>query len=683
MNKYYCDFSNLNILTESGDIAIDDDFIMEYEDKMRQAKDLQFVIRATKSDMLQNGFTERVKAIIKKLNEESIPLKNISIVVDNNFHYTYTNSEWKIAEDINREFANENITFGFDDVFNTFSIEQVNVANKKIESTANKIKEKNLSPYEKLMAAYLKVASKKYLVENENEDPSMSRSVYGILNSDKIVCIGYASWLKAIIEATGDENIKVYPNFVKCSDDNETLDDMHGNTVVYVKDEKYGIDGYYYCDPTWDCTKKDDDARRLCYFMLPLEDINKLSSTHIRAINSKLINKEKKFTRDKSERKLFHEKDPAHISFSEDGILPCSEFLSDLLKNSPELIDEIPKAYCDAVLKNQINPDLARYNNTVRALEYYVNIFKSANVTYLTKHDLVDFSRTLYDSISTNNYANFKKLSIELIEKYSKTDTEQKQIIDELYENIKTYHNDEIVRLKKLIDIAQKTVSRIELEQNPSKNDKKILEATQPMIKKCEKKLAKHEKTANYVDELKKLFKESPNLAKVYAQLNSFKNLDQRFISILNNSQTPAEFTDSVVKTLTREGEESVFDCLNEYINTVNNRIAEEKTKDLKRVKRILDGENCYDQIIDGSYSCAITNSLILKAMLKTSKPVELAKTRSALKLVLHTFNPNLTKPQIEEEVNSIVSFNAKESKSLFEPNASNAFYDDKIINEK
>ena len=31
---------------------------------------------------------------------------------------------------------------------------------------------------------------------------------------------------------------------------------MHQTNVVYIKDEKYGIDGYYYADSCWDSIKK-------------------------------------------------------------------------------------------------------------------------------------------------------------------------------------------------------------------------------------------------------------------------------------------------------------------------------------------------------------------------------------------------------------------------------------------
>ncbi len=682
MNKYYFDFKDLNAMNAGERVVLNHTNILDYEIKKRQTGRLQFVIRAHRNEVFLEDFTERIKDIIKNLTDEQISLNDISVVVDNNLNYTYTNDEWKKIEDINQIFEKENISFGFDDVFNTFSIEQVRTANKKIESTANKLRDNNFSPYEKLMAAYLKVSSKKYVSEKDNEDPAMSRSVYGVLNSNNVVCIGYANWLKAIIDAVGDENIKVYPNFVQCAKDNNTFDDMHANVVVYVKDEKYGIDGYYYCDPTWDCAQEDDTSKKLSFFMLPLEDVKKLP-IRIRGINVSLVGNTNSSMGAKPKRKLFNEKDPEAISFSEDGILPCPNFLADLLKRYPTLIKEIPNAYCNYVLQHKYNLKITDANNTIKILNDYVDLFNSNGVRYLTKMDLVDFRFVLEDSLRTKDFNKLKSVANSLIAKYSTKETNVKQTLNALYNKVDTYCNDEIERLKRLIELSKKTMMEIEQKTNPSKNEKRLLQITPIYIKKYNDKLLRQEKSAGFIDELKALFEDNPKLKDIYCGLNNFKQLDNRIISLLNNSQTSQEFVNSVKKSLMIEGEESVIECLVENANSISDNVAKEKSEMDYEVRNILNGKSGAEQIINGKYICEITNALVCKSIIKNSKPVEIAKTQCALKNIISKLHPNLTTAQVESETQKIISFSVNRSKSVFKPNAINTLFNENIIDEK
>ncbi len=155
----------------------------------------------------------------------------------------------------------------------------------------------NMSPFEKYIYAYDIVKRfKKYnkpKKDNKNIDnlpsevyiniKSSSRDLYQILDNDYIVCVGFANFLGDLLTKLGIDNIGL-PVFVDVSSTKATKqidiskdewkkltpeekhrlitkqqsyipkDDFSGHRrlMVHIKDEKYGIDGIYYSDPTWD-----------------------------------------------------------------------------------------------------------------------------------------------------------------------------------------------------------------------------------------------------------------------------------------------------------------------------------------------------------------------------------------------------------------------------------------------
>ena len=162
---------------------------------------------------------------------------------------------------------------GVYDYDNVFDYQSVAKADKIIKEQANLIKKNGYSPLEALLHAYLLTAKFKYNDENEEfDDLSISRSVYGILNSDKIVCHGYSQYLKAIVNEIDDPNLKVFANSLasKNYDKGKVDSGFHSNNIAYIRDNKYKIDGFYYLDPTWDYAMKENS---LMFFMTEIGQI--------------------------------------------------------------------------------------------------------------------------------------------------------------------------------------------------------------------------------------------------------------------------------------------------------------------------------------------------------------------------------------------------------------------------
>ncbi len=120
----------------------------------------------------------------------------------------------------------------------------------------------NLSPFEKYIYAYNITKQFKEYKENEN-DKNLSRKLYQLLANEYMVCVGYSRLLGDLLDKMGIEN-KDLGISVDISYDNvdnmETNFDKsipveragHARRYIHIVDEKYGIDGYYVADPTWD-----------------------------------------------------------------------------------------------------------------------------------------------------------------------------------------------------------------------------------------------------------------------------------------------------------------------------------------------------------------------------------------------------------------------------------------------
>ncbi len=131
----------------------------------------------------------------------------------------------------------------------------------------------NLSPFEKYLFAYNKVKQFKKYKEN-NEDKANSRNLYQLLDNDYIVCVGFSRLLGDLLEKLGipslDYSVGVNVGFDDVPDDIVILPEKivssktgkehevmiergdHARREVHLVDPKYGIDGYFIADPTWD-----------------------------------------------------------------------------------------------------------------------------------------------------------------------------------------------------------------------------------------------------------------------------------------------------------------------------------------------------------------------------------------------------------------------------------------------
>ena len=140
--------------------------------------------------------------------------------------------------------------------------------NLRLDYTVSEIKNSSLSPYEKYIAAYNIVKSfKKYrfYLDNEGFDKMISdqsRNPYLVLINQYIVCAGYTSLLHSLLKKL---DIPSREWILDVSDNSESValgdsesNDTHARLYVNIVDDKYGINGYFMCDPTFDNVDKEN-----------------------------------------------------------------------------------------------------------------------------------------------------------------------------------------------------------------------------------------------------------------------------------------------------------------------------------------------------------------------------------------------------------------------------------------
>ena len=119
---------------------------------------------------------------------------------------------------------------------------------------------KSLSPLEKFIAAYILTSKFAPYKEENNGRGYESRSVYEFINSitkTTIVCVGFTHLLREILYRMGitdtmDWHVKINGQVSSNGD--------HMRMMIHLIDQKYGIDGIYMSDPTFD-NRKDTELK--------------------------------------------------------------------------------------------------------------------------------------------------------------------------------------------------------------------------------------------------------------------------------------------------------------------------------------------------------------------------------------------------------------------------------------
>lgn len=124
----------------------------------------------------------------------------------------------------------------------------------KMNGIIELLKASSLSPMEQVMYVY--DIAKSFIYKDNEDNVGQSRNLCEVLESDYIVCVGYSNFIEYILKQLGI--IIESPRFIY-----DNKERGHQRNLIYLKDDKYDIDGLFFLDATWDRKKTEQDDNYL------------------------------------------------------------------------------------------------------------------------------------------------------------------------------------------------------------------------------------------------------------------------------------------------------------------------------------------------------------------------------------------------------------------------------------
>ena len=156
-------------------------------------------------------------------------------------------NDLKMLETLKKRYLDDDILMHWN---NTYAMLDDVISVRYMIDYLKSLVDENLSPLEKVTLVYDLVKSNYYKEEEKDSGSTLSRYITKMVNNTSIVCVGYVDLLNRTLKEMGFET---FPVFLKVKSENEP--EGHARILIDIKDEKYGIDGYYFFDPTWDNAK--------------------------------------------------------------------------------------------------------------------------------------------------------------------------------------------------------------------------------------------------------------------------------------------------------------------------------------------------------------------------------------------------------------------------------------------
>lgn len=217
-------------------------------------------------------------------------LDNKKIVIGKKLNF----DDFERLKQIEAKYNNQNLYFILNGNDDYVDINDCYKTMNIMEEIINKIKSMNLSPIEKIMYVYDLVKSRIYKEEDESQSKTASRDITKILLGENIVCVGYSRLFQLILTNVG---INCHNVILKTKNEH---DKGHERNIIYVKDDKYKIDGVYYFDSTWDSKKDIDDIYYIDNYNCFAKTINEMRNIE----NNEFIYEDSPFISDNYEKDI-------------------------------------------------------------------------------------------------------------------------------------------------------------------------------------------------------------------------------------------------------------------------------------------------------------------------------------------------------------------------------------------
>lgn len=157
-----------------------------------------------------------------------------------------------------------------------WKLEDYFCAEKKLDLIINEITKLASSPFESFILAYYFASDREFKFAPKGSPFQSARSYVDAINSGYCVCVGFATILKRLCEKLNIEcavqGCYAKNKFGKIVN--------HANNLVFLNDEKYGINGLYYSDSRMDCLNFAKESNGLFtkfnFLAMPITDIGKI-----------------------------------------------------------------------------------------------------------------------------------------------------------------------------------------------------------------------------------------------------------------------------------------------------------------------------------------------------------------------------------------------------------------------
>ena len=232
-------------------INVVNNYTRKYQDFKLLDESNEIIIVCTKDNFIK--VLDLSKKINKKINidGQSIPLSDYKNMLDN--------YDIKSLDDVKIQYQEQNSPIPVDKLYELSLL---------IDNIIENIKKYNLSPLEKLIYTYDIVKYREYKESDCNK--KNSRDLDKVLQGDAIVCVGYSNLFNAILRCMGFNATYLI-----------SVEKKHQRSMVYIRDDKYNIDGIYAFDPTFDRRKNENYIDNYKYFAMTMEKSEKDNpSTH-------------------------------------------------------------------------------------------------------------------------------------------------------------------------------------------------------------------------------------------------------------------------------------------------------------------------------------------------------------------------------------------------------------------
>lgn len=206
---------------------------------------LEIVFNITNDNLKENSWK-----FIKKYNEFNI------LIYTNTFKDIIDNLGNNVYPNLKIEFPNSESAISYKEFYNMYT---------KLIGIVDFVKHYNLSQLEQIMLVYDIVKANQYKSEDDDEDYSISRDLNKIISSDKIVCVGFSNLIDFILK---NLDIKCNSAIYEYSNKENT---GHQRNYVYIKDDKYNINGIFFLDATWDSKKNNNYLDNYRFFLKPFK----------------------------------------------------------------------------------------------------------------------------------------------------------------------------------------------------------------------------------------------------------------------------------------------------------------------------------------------------------------------------------------------------------------------------